>query len=41
MGVPSVCTIVKTIALVGLAYRQRNGVAGGSRQSRDDTQKDL
>jgi len=39
MDVPSVCTIVKAIEWVGRAYRQRNSVAGSSRQSRNNTQK--
>jgi hypothetical protein len=41
MDVPSVCTIVKTIEWVGPAYGQRKDVVGDSRQSRDNTQKDL
>jgi hypothetical protein len=40
MNVPSVYTIVKTIEWVGPAYEQRNSVASGSRQSRNNTQKD-
>jgi hypothetical protein len=41
MDVPSVCTIVKTIEWVGPACGQRNSVASSSRQSRNNTQKDL
>ena len=40
MDVLSKCTIVKTIEWVGPGYRQKNSVAGGSRKSKNNTQKD-